>query len=79
MESSSEEKENYLESFIKGKKLKLNSKKFSKEDLGLFIEECNKADVLIMGNLNNSYLFEKITKKIGIKIMESVDTTLFIA
>lgn len=79
LESSSEEKENYLESFIKGKKLKLNSKKFSKEDLGLFIEECNKADVLIMGNLSNSYLFEKITKKIGIKIMESVDTTLFIA
>lgn len=79
LEKSSEEKENYLESFIKGKKIKLNSKNFSKEELGLFIKECNKSDVLIMGNLSNSYLFEKITKKIGIKIMESIDTTLFIA
>lgn len=79
IEDSSEEEENYLESFILNKNLKLNSKLFKKEDIDLFMEECNKSDILIMGNLSSSYLFEKITKKIGIKIMESVETTLFIA
>lgn len=74
-----EEDENYLESFILNKNLKLNSKSFKKSDINLFVEECNKSDILIMGNLSNSYLFEKITKKIGIKIMEAVETTLFIA
>lgn len=79
IEDSAEEEENCLESFILNKNLKLNSKSFKKENIYLFMEECNKSDILIMGNLSSSYLFEKITKKIGIKIMESVETTLFIA
>ncbi|MGB0404682.1 MAG: hypothetical protein ACPGDB_00635 [Fusobacterium sp.] len=78
-ETSSDEEENYLETFILNKGLKLTSKQFEKENIEEFIKECNKADILVMGNLSNSYLFEKITKKIGIKIMESVETTLFIA
>jgi len=78
-ETSSDEEENYLETFILNKELKLTSKQFEKENIEEFIKECNKADILVMGNLSNSYLFEKITKKIGIKIMESVETTLFIA
>ncbi|MFK4785867.1 hypothetical protein [Fusobacterium sp. MFO224] len=78
-DNSFDKEENYLESFILNKGLKLSSKVFDKEGLDEFIKECNKADILIMGNLSNSYLFEKITKKIGIKIMESVETTLFIA
>ena len=52
----------------------------------LTVKEINKVlkiakeeDVLIMGNLSNSYIFEKITKKVGVKIMEDVETTLFIA
>lgn len=79
LENIISDEENYLESFIKGKGLKLIPKNFKKEEISKFIEECNKADILIMGNLSNSYLFEKITKKIGIKIMEAVETTLFIA
>lgn len=48
IEDSSEEEENYLESFILNKNLKLNSKLFKKENIDLFIEECNKSDILIM-------------------------------
>ena len=71
--------ENYLNEFIKGKGIKLVSKQIMKADSDEFLKICKEEDILIMGNLSNSYMFEKITKKIGVKIMEDVETTLFIA
>lgn len=72
-------KENYLNEFIKEKGIKLKSERILKADSDDFLKICKDQDVLIMGNLSNSYIFEKITKKIGVKIMEDVETTLFIA
>lgn len=74
-----EEKENYLNSFMTGKGIEVKSKMLLKSDSEGFLQECKDEDILIMGNLSNSYLFEKITKKVGIKIMEEAETTLFIA
>ena len=74
-----EHKENYLNEFIKGKGIELVSKQFLKSESDEFLKICKEEDVLIMGNLSNSYMFEKITKKVGVKIMEDVETTLFIA
>lgn len=71
--------ENYLNEFIKGKGIKLVSKQILRADSEEFLKICKEEDILIMGNLSNSYIFEKITKKIGVKIMEDVETTLFIA
>lgn len=74
-----ENKENYLNEFIKAKGVELESKEILKTDSDEFLRICKEQDVLIMGNLSNSYIFEKITKKVGVKIMEDVETTLFIA
>ncbi len=71
--------ENYLNVFMRGKGIKVTSKKFEKGESQEFLDICKEEDILIMGNLSNSYMFEKITKKLGVKIMEDVETTLFIA
>lgn len=68
-----------MNEFIKGKGIELVSKQFLKSESDEFLKICKEEDVLIMGNLSNSYMFEKITKKVGVKIMEDVETTLFIA
>ena len=65
--------------FMRGKGIKVTSKKFEKGESQEFLDICKEEDILIMGNLSNSYMFEKITKKLGVKIMEDVETTLFIA
>lgn len=78
-EDEDEEHENYLNEFIRGKGIKVTSKQFPKGESQEFLDICKDEDVLIMGNLSNSYIFEKITKKLGVKIMEDVETTLFIA
>lgn len=71
--------ENYLNEYIKGKGIKLVSKQIMRANSDEFLKICKEEDILIMGNLSNSYIFEKITKKVGVKIMEDVETTLFIA
>lgn len=71
--------ENYLNEYIKGKGIKLVSKQIMRANSDEFLKNCKEEDILIMGNLSNSYIFEKITKKVGVKIMEDVETTLFIA
>lgn len=77
--SKVENNENYLNEFIKSKNINLISEQISKDNYEKFLKISKEQDVLIMGNLNNSYMFEKITKKVGLKIMEEVETTLFIA
>jgi len=43
-----------------------------------YLEEVNKLDLLIMGNLSSSYFFEKITGRKGLSIMEKSQTSIFI-
>lgn len=74
-----EKKENYLNAFMRGKGIKVESVKLLKSDSDAFLQICKEEDILIMGNLSNSYLYEKLTKRVGIKIMEQAETTLFIA
>lgn len=47
--------------------------------LNILEEEAKKFDVLIMGNLRYNFMLEKITGKIGVKIMESIKLPVFIA
>ncbi len=79
VDDEEENKENYLNAFMEGKGLKVESVKLLKSDSDAFLQICKEEDVLIMGNLSNSYLYEKLTKRVGIKIMEQAETTLFIA
>lgn len=78
-EDEEEVHENYLNAYMRGKGINVISKQFPKGESQDFLDICKEEDVLIMGNLSNSYIFEKITKKLGVKIMEDVETTLFIA
>ena len=55
--------ENYLNVFMRGKGIKVTSKKFEKGESQEFLDICKEEDILIMGNLSNSYMFEKITEK----------------
>ena len=72
-------KENYLNTFMVDKGIEVKTIKLLKSDTEQFLKICKEEDILIMGNLSNSYLFEKLAKKMGIKIMEQAETTLFIA
>ncbi len=45
----------------------------------VFKNELDKFDVLIMGNLRYNFMLEKITGKIGVKILEGVKLPIFIA
>ncbi len=78
-EDDEEKRENYLNSFMRGKGIQVQCIKILKSESDDLLKTCKEEDILIMGNLSNSYLFEKLTKKIGIKIMEKAETTLFIA
>lgn len=47
--------------------------------LKIIEEESKKFDILIMGNLRYNFMLEKITGKLGVKIMESIKLPVFIA
>ncbi|MCQ8212942.1 hypothetical protein NON08_10455 [Cetobacterium somerae] len=44
-----------------------------------FYFELNKSSLLIMGNLSHSFFLEKITNRMGLNILEHVNTPIFIA
>ena len=52
---------------MRGKGIKVTSKKFEKGESQEFLDICKEEDILIMGNLSNSYMFEKDNQKIGSK------------
>jgi hypothetical protein len=43
-----------------------------------YLKKADEFDLLIMGNLSNSYLFEKMIGKKGLNIMEKSKTSIFI-
>ncbi len=49
------------------------------DDIEDFYFELNKTSLLIMGNLSHSFFFEKVTNRMGLNILEHVNTPIFIA
>lgn len=66
---------NYLEDKNKFVKVEDCRDITSKE---LFLEKVNKYDFVIMGNLSRSFFVEKITKRMGVNLMENIKGTIFI-
>ncbi|MGL6064423.1 MAG: hypothetical protein ACRC0S_05015 [Fusobacteriaceae bacterium] len=73
----SEEKTNILNKYLteKGKNINEITIK-TKENLLETLED--KKGLLIMGNLSRSYFFEKITRKMGLKLLEKVKMSIYI-
>lgn len=49
------------------------------DDIEDFYFELNKSSLLIMGNLSHSFFLEKITNRMGLNILEHINTPIFIA
>lgn len=60
---------------IKVKIVMLNQQFNTKDE---FFEKMNKFDLIVMGNLSKSFFFERITKRMGIEIIEKATSPLFI-
>lgn len=73
------EKNNILE-YLTGKNKSVEYKNFVGDEGNVesFLEEVNKLDLLIMGNLKKAYFFEKLIGKKGLEIMEKSKTAIFI-
>ncbi|MEG1978697.1 MAG: hypothetical protein RRZ91_07770 [Cetobacterium sp.] len=74
------EEENNLYEFLKEKGIDLkielfNSKFNTKND---FFERINEFDFIVMGNLSKSFFFEKITKRMGVDLIEKLEKPIFI-
>ncbi|MGL4628995.1 hypothetical protein [Cetobacterium sp.] len=71
--------ENTLLKYLEEKGKKVEWKNFDGElAKEKYLEEINKLDLLIMGNLSVSYFFEKITGRKGLSIMEKSQASIFI-
>nr|WP_307774581.1 hypothetical protein [uncultured Cetobacterium sp.] len=71
--------ENKLLSLMKSKNKEVIVKSFNEENAKeKFLNEVEKFDLLIMGNLSRSYFFEKITGKKGLNILEKSKVSIFI-
>lgn len=71
--------ENTLLKYLKGKGKVVQWKNFDGEKAKeMYLDEVNKLDLLIMGNLSRGYFFEKITGKKGLGIMEKSQTSIFV-
>lgn len=70
--------ENILLNYLKDKEKEVIHQEFSSSDYSDIIQEVEKFNLFIMGNLSKSYFFEKIIGKNGVKLLESVKTPIFI-
>lgn len=71
--------DNSLLRYLEEKEYKIKYENFDGDKAkDRYIEEINKFDLLIMGNLSNNYLIEKIIGKKGLNIMEKSKTSIFI-
>ncbi|MDX8336067.1 MULTISPECIES: hypothetical protein [Cetobacterium] len=72
--------ENHLLDFLERKgieaKVEMYTQQFNTKDE--FIERMNEFDLIVMGNLSKSFFFEKITKRMGIEIIEKAKSPIFI-
>lgn len=72
--------ENNLLEYLKFKEKNINCKFFNSDNITKeeFFNEVNKYDFIVMGNLSRSFLFEKITKKMGLDLITNIEGTIFI-
>lgn len=76
---SVKESENRLLNYLKNKDIDANYFEFDGDGAeAKYFEKTKEYDMVIMGNLSRSYLFEKLTRRKGINIMEQVKATVFI-
>lgn len=73
------EENNVLE-FLKRKgievKIEMYNQQFNTKDE--FFDRMNEFDFIVMGNLSKSFFFEKITKRMGVEIIEKAKVPIFI-
>ncbi|MGL5000030.1 MAG: hypothetical protein ACRC5W_04365 [Cetobacterium sp.] len=72
--------ENNVLDFLKRKGIETKVEMFddslnTKDD---FFKRINEFDLIVMGNLSKSFFFEKITKRMGVEIIEKANTPIFI-
>ncbi|WP_319369810.1 hypothetical protein [uncultured Ilyobacter sp.] len=74
-----DEVDNSFVEYLKGSDKVIRMKESQGEEIDILLEEAEKHSLLIMGNLTHSYLVEKITGHIGVKLIESLKIPIFIA
>ncbi|MGL4977241.1 MAG: hypothetical protein ACRC5G_04435, partial [Cetobacterium sp.] len=57
-------------------KLEMYNQQFNTKDE--FFDRMNEFDFIVMGNLSKSFFFEKITKRMGVEIIEKARVPIFI-
>lgn len=75
-----DKEENNLLEYLKFKEKNVTCKFYSSDMLTKeeFFKEVNQYDFIIMGNLSRSFLFEKITKKMGLDLISNIEGAIFI-
>lgn len=72
--------ENNVLDFLERKGIKVNVQNFndSLNTKDEFFDKMNEFDFIVMGNLSKSFFFEKITKRMGVQIIEKAIKPIFI-
>lgn len=70
--------DNILVEYLKNHEKNIVHQEFSSSNYNDIIQEVDKFNLFIMGNLSKSYFFEKIIGKNGVKLLENVKTPVFI-
>ncbi|MGL6025494.1 MAG: hypothetical protein ACRC0F_12885 [Cetobacterium sp.] len=72
--------ENNILDFLERKNVKVKIEMYndSVNTKDEFFEKMNEFDLIVMGNLSKSFFFEKITKRMGVQIIEKANTPIFI-
>ncbi|MGL6065438.1 MAG: hypothetical protein ACRC0R_00065 [Cetobacterium sp.] len=72
--------ENNILDFLERKNMKVKIEMYndSVNTKDEFFEKMNEFDLIVMGNLSKSFFFEKITKRMGVQIIEKANTPIFI-
>jgi len=74
IENKSENLKKYME--IAGKKVEITDKKGDETEI--IISESEEMDILIMGNLKHFFIYEKLTGKVGLKLLQNSKIPIFI-
>lgn len=56
----------------------LNTLELKGNPLDIISEKSKKFDILIMGDLKHSFLLEKLTRNVGLKLLENIDIPIYI-
>lgn len=74
-----EDNDNSFEEYLKGSDKVIRIKECDGDELEILLKESENHDVFIMGDLTHSYILEKITGHIGVKLIEGLKVPIFIA